>query len=201
MKESPSNFKIFTDAISAKKLKIDEQQFSLFRRANARYRFAKDFECSSGNMAENTIRGYSESLRLFLAHTALEIMQKAIEFPKENDKALYKRVEFVDADSTKQWRKLLNKETKSQAKLVDKMKVFLNKKVSSALQAFADGKKDNLIIVAHAFRIAVAHGYFTATGMKALSQKNAKLFHQLSDSVLEKTQTIFAEWLQKNVGK
>ena len=200
MIENPSPYKIFNAALNAGSLKIDSEKIALFRLSSARYHFTQNFECASQGLAENTVRGYSESLRLFLAHTALEILIQAIDFPKKSNAALFRKAKIEnEPELAKDLRRILDNQPKGKEKLISKIKPFLHKSTANALQDFADEKNDNVTIVAHVFRIMVAHGYFTATGMQTSTKKNAETFHKLSDSLLKKHQAVFREWLEKNL--
>ena len=127
-------------------------------------------------MKEETGRGYSAALGVFLAYTALEAYWTAS--GEEQSKG------FIDP----QLAGLIRAALKSGADLADGLtSQGLKKRVVS----FLNGDVDDVLVFARALRNLVAHGIFTPWGAHSVSLKAAMAFDDLAQCLLRQSDSLF----------
>ena len=82
----------------------------------------------------------------------------------------------------------------------DKMLKSLNKS-AEYFANFLNGKSDDLAVLARSIRHLFAHGSFTPNGNDLLKADNIALFDELTEILLEKSRTMFDDYLKEILEK
>jgi hypothetical protein len=153
----------------------------------ARYRAASSytgahFSCFS----DKTAKGYSEGIRLLLTYSAFEAAciasgHKPHDCPVLGDDGLRKKARVLLQKSFK-------KTPESEFPLRHALR---SQKLSERVDAFLEGKDNDLLPIASALRHLFAHGIWTPHGAAALSKTTRDALHLLSQSLLVAADELF----------
>ena len=187
---SKDPWKRFFHEHKQKHLNLSNKQPTQFSRAHARLRIAKRFDSILLiDVGEETERGYSTAMAIFLAYSAMEALadamgQQAHEWEVTDQKLAIKLNKLLadidlrhpDPQAAIGW--LLN-----------------NNRLIHQLQSFQAGDHHNVLLIARALRHMVAHGSFTTHGLKMFTKRECDAVEELRQLIFNICDQRLNEWL------
>ncbi len=192
MKPTPWN-RLF-EAIKKEALKLDDQQRTRFSRAHARLRVARRFQnVNLKGVSSLTERGYTTGIAIFLAYSGMEALANAIgQQPRT--------WEWNDAGLAQRLRKLLHGLDLSHTDRQEGISWLLsNHTLLARLQAFQDGKCDDVFLIAQSLRHMVAHGSFTTHGLKMFTKRECDAVEELRQLIFRSCHQRLNQWLDQQL--
>lgn len=166
-----------------KPARIPKKTRDLINTAHARLRIAKRFRSLEiEGVSASLNRGYSVGIQLLLCYSAAEAMGAAV------DKEV-KTWEITNAEPLPQLRRIAARLLESPG--------GLKPGVINPLKLFADGKSDNIRVVATALRHQIAHGHFAPGGKLSLAITGSIAVEKLCFAMNSETERQFSEWFAK----
>lgn len=188
----------FSEYVSDHCLEWGETANAKLSRANARYRAAKDMEISFPGYRDTTADGYSDLLRVSVAYSALEVLDKAISaHVKEFESPSIGYIRLIDerlADSC---------ENRVYSRLFDSLENNLS---SSHLKAevrdlhSGNSETGDITCLVKSIRHLTFHGQFTPAtiGYKTGNEVHS-LMSDLRGMTLAEVDSYFCKWVRRLV--
>ena len=180
----------FFQSMKGDELKLSAEQRTRFSRAQARLRIAKRFNgINLSGVSLSTERGYTAGMGIFLAYSGLEALatamdQQAYTWASE-DQALAKRL-----------KQLLSGLDLSHPDRQEEINWLLgNHHLINKLQAFQEGRKHNVLLIAQGLRHMVAHGSFTTHCLKMFTKRECEAVEELRQLIFQICDQRLTAWL------
>ena len=192
MKQRPWNR--YFQATKTEKLRLSDQQRTLFSRAQARLRVARAFEnVTLQGIGSLTERGYTTGIAIFLAYSGMEALATAM-----GEEA--RTWTHDDADLAKRLRKILSGLDLSHADRQEGISWLLSdRKLLQKLQEFQVGQSNNVFLIAQSLRHMVAHGSFTTHGLNMFTKRECDAVEELRQLIFRFCDQRLHQWLDQRL--
>lgn len=148
-----------------------------------RYRLAKSFEGMKASNVGKTLAGYDAILKVFLAYTAYEVLNKTA-------KSLNVKITSASAKSDEKLVERLRKNDKLKKYIVESnTEYWLKEKIDLTL----NGNSNDIAPICSALRHIFAHGELTPSPIGITTKGECKLLFDLADALLTYCDNIFTE--------